>query len=66
MNTFIINCKSVISQKGLKQKYVANQMGIPERKLSDMLNERKKIELEDIGLLCKVLETTPNELFGYK
>lgn len=60
-----IVAREIIKQKGLKQKYVAEQMKMTERKLSDILNGRKIIDEKIILSFCNALNVEPNELFGY-
>lgn len=64
MNEFISKTKKLIEEKGIKQKYLAQKMGISERKLSDILNGRKKIDIEIILLFCNTLKIQPNELIN--
>lgn len=58
--------KSIINDKGFKQRYIAEKTGIDEQRLSDMLHGRRRILATDIILLCEVLEVTPNKIFGYE
>lgn len=58
--------KSIIKDKGFKQRYIAEKTGIGEQRLSDMLHGRRRILATDIILLCKVLEVTPNKILGYE
>lgn len=64
MKEFLANLRSIIQEKGFKHKFVAQKMGIDERKLSAILNGRKVVDVEIILSLCKVLEVSPNELLG--
>ena len=66
MNEFISKTKKLIKEKGIKQRYLAQKMGISERKLSDILNGRKKIDIEIILLFCNALKIEPNELIYYE
>ena len=59
------NAKSIILRTGLKQKVIAERMNMSDRKLSDILNGRKIIDDVIVLLLCRALEVTPNDLFGY-
>lgn len=43
MEKLIYTIRWIINSKGLKQKAVAERMGITDKKLSEMLNGRKKI-----------------------
>lgn len=65
MSEIILNTKKIILEKGLKQKYIAEKMGITEQKMSDILNERKVVDDSVILSLCNALDVSPNELFGY-
>ncbi|MBQ7119860.1 MAG: helix-turn-helix transcriptional regulator [Oscillospiraceae bacterium] len=58
-----INAKKIIEQKGLKQKSVAERMGLSENQMSALLNGRKVIDSEIITSLCAALNSEPNELF---
>ena len=61
---FVENTKKIIQRKGYKQKYVAQKMNISDSKLSDILNYRKKIDVEIVSMLCDALDVKPNVLFG--
>lgn len=54
----------IIKQKGLKQTYIAQQMGISCQDLSYMLNGRKLIKAYDIPKLARALGVDPNTLFS--
>ena len=54
----------IIKQKGLKQIYIAQQMGISCQDLSYMLNGRKLIKAYDIPKLARALGVDPNTLFS--
>lgn len=67
MNKKVIdNIKSIISSKGLKHSWVAQQMGIPKYQLSFIFQGRKRITCDIILDFCDALDVTPNDLFGYK
>lgn len=55
----------IIKQKGLKQIYIAQQMGISCQDLSYMLNGRKLIKAYDIPKLARALGVDPNTLFSF-
>lgn len=57
--------KEIIHQRDLKQKAVARAADIPEKQFSNMVNGRKKIDDRHILPICRALDITPNELFGY-
>jgi len=58
------NIKKFIHDKGYKQYVIAKKAGYTEQQFNHLLNGRKKITDVDIIRIAKVLEVTPNELFG--
>lgn len=65
MNIVIDNIKSIIKSNGLKQKYVAEKAGLTPQDFSDILNGRKRFEINYVVNICNTLGITPNELFGF-
>ena len=65
MAMFEENVKSVMQNKGLKQKYVAQKIGISEKAFSAMLTGRKNVLVTDVLNICNALEVSPNQLLGY-
>ena len=63
MQEIINHIKQLITDKGLKQKYVAEQMGLSQNDFSNMMNGRKDFKVEYVAPLCKVLGISANELF---
>lgn len=59
------NIRAIIKQKGLKQRYVAQRIGVSEKTFSAMLTGRQNILVDDVEKICDVLDVTPNDLFGY-
>lgn len=59
------NIKATIKHKGLKQRYVAQRIGVSEKTFSAMLTGRQNILVDDVEKICDVLDVTPNDLFGY-
>lgn len=57
------NIKRIISEKGLKQKCVADNAGFTEKRFSDMVNGRTSIKADDIFRIQDALNVTANELF---
>jgi plasmid maintenance system antidote protein VapI len=53
----------IISEKGLKQVWVAEKAGLTPKELSDMLNGRKLIKACDIVRLAAATETGIEEIF---
>lgn len=65
MNVVTANVKKLIATRGIKQKYIAQKMGLSEPEFSNIMNGRKILKPEIVPLLCDALDVTPNELFGY-
>lgn len=63
MQEIINHIKQLIADKGLKQKYVAEQMGLSQNDFSNMMNGRKDFKVEYVAPLCKALGISANELF---
>ena len=64
-NNVVINAKKAIIASGLKQKVVAERMNISYKKLSNILTGRKMVDANIVISLCRALDVSPNELFGY-
>ena len=58
--------RAIIKQKGLKNKAVAEKAGYTEQEFSNMLNERKIVNSDDVLRVATALDVTPNDLFGIK
>lgn len=57
---------SVLRQKKMNQSAVARAAGFSPKEFNNMLRGRKLIRMDDVTPICRALEVTPNELFGYK
>lgn len=58
------NIKKIIQQKGIKQKAIANTIGMSEQRFSDLLNGRKSFDVKFVVPIAKALGVTPNDLFN--
>lgn len=54
--------KRLRDRKGLKQDYVAERLGISSGHYSNIENGHKSCTLSVLIRLCRVLDTTPNEI----
>ncbi len=61
-----VNVKQAVEDSGLKQRYIAEKVGISEQALSAMLNGRQKIGTDEFFAFCEVLKKSPEELYHYK
>lgn len=58
------NVCSIISDKGLKQKAVAEKAGLPIQAFNEMLNGRRLIKIPNILMIAGALEVDVNALFA--
>lgn len=58
------NARSIIDERGLKQRAVAEKAGLNENQLSALLCGRKTMKDVDIAAIAEALGVTPNDLFG--
>lgn len=59
------NLKYVRKLKGLTQKQVAEQLNMTQQQYSRFENGVFELNYDLIVSLCKMLDTTPNELFDF-
>lgn len=60
------NIYKIIEEKSLIQAGVAEKAGYTPKSFNDMLRGRKLILADDVLRICKALDITPNELFGFE
>ena len=60
------NVRHAIEDSGLKQRFIAEKIGISEQALSAMMKGRQKIGAEEFFALSKVLDKSPEELYHYQ
>lgn len=58
--------REMIRDKGFKQYVIARKIGMDAKIFNAMLNNRKIIRAEDLILICKAIECSPNQLLGYE
>ena len=61
--TVIENLRAAIEKSGMKQKAVAEKANMTPRKLSDVLCLRKRLDVADIPVFCKILGIEPAKIF---
>lgn len=59
------NLNNIVQKTGLKKYAVAEKCGYSAKRFSDLLRGRKRITDVDIMKLCRGLDISPNDLFGY-
>lgn len=57
---------AAIADSGLKQKHVADKIGVSESVFSAILAGRRKVDVDEFFSLCQVLNKTPEELYNYQ
>lgn len=55
--------REAINQSGLKQKFIAEKIGISEAALSSMLNGNQKIDVDTFFAIVELLRMTPDEIY---
>lgn len=58
--------REMIDERGLKQKFIAEKVGISETALSAMLSGKQKIDVETFLAIADVLRMTPDEIFSFR
>lgn len=65
-NNIIANIKDIIVSKGLKQSFVAEQVGLTSQSFSDILNNRKLLRVEHLPELADALGVEIEDFFRKK
>lgn len=65
-NNIIANIKDIIVSKGLKQSFVAEQVGLTSQSFSDILNNRKLLRVEHLPELADALRVEIEDFFRKK
>ena len=60
----IDNIRRLIRTKGLKQTFVAEQAGLTDEQLTDILNNRRLLRVEHLEPLARVLGVTIEALIS--
>ena len=58
-------CKAV-ADSGMKQKYIAEKIGVSEPTFSAILSGKRKIDVDEFFGICEVLKMEPDDLYHYK
>lgn len=57
--------KQLIRERGLKNKWIAQQIGVEESAISQIANDKRKPGVETAIRIARLLDTTVEDLFGY-
>lgn len=55
-----------IADSGMKQKYIAERIGVSEPTFSAILAGRRKIDVDEFFGICAILKMKPDDLYHYK
>lgn len=55
--------EKVIRNSGMKQKHIAEQMGLRPQQLSDIVHKRRKMEAGEFLVFCMVTGITPLQFY---
>ena len=58
--------REMINDRGLKQKYIAEKIGVSETALSAMLNGNQKIDVDTFFAIAVILRMSPDEIMAFK
>lgn len=50
---------AAVADSGLKQKYIADRIGVSEPTFSAILAGKRKVDVDEFFSLCQVLKKTP-------
>ena len=62
----VSNIRNIISQKGMKQVFVAEKAGFTKQELSNILNGHKLLRVEHLPNLARALEVEISDLYPKK
>lgn len=57
--------EAAIEKSGMKQKAIAEKIGVSEQALCAMLAGRRKISADEFYGICVVLNIEPNKMYGF-
>ena len=60
------NLKAAIEASGMKQKFIAEKVGISEQLFSQMLNGKVKIDVDTFFAIAVVMRMSPSEIYEFK
>lgn len=56
----------MIAERGIKQKFIAEKVGISETALSAMLNGKQMIDIDVFFAIAVLLRMTPDEIYAFR
>ena len=59
------NISDLMKLKNMSQTELAKQLGVVQSAVSLWINEKREPDYKTLFKLCKILDTTPNEILGW-
>ena len=59
------NISDLMKLKNMGQTELAKKVGVVQSAVSLWINEKREPDYKTLFMLCKILETTPNEILGW-
>ena len=56
--------KSMINERGMKQTFVAQKIGVSDTLLSSMLTGRSRIDSDLLPAICEAIGVSPEDVFA--
>lgn len=60
------NIRIAINERGIKQRFVADKLGMSPQNFNDLLSGRRSIRVVELGRIAEVLNVTVDELLTRK
>jgi len=60
------NLRAIIADRGYIQAVIAKKANLTPAKLSAILNKSRKLDANEMVVLCDVLQIEPRDLINYK
>lgn len=60
------NLKRLLKRSGIKQSDLARALGVSRQQITDIISGRRLVYPSELADICRVFETTPNALLGFK
>ncbi|MDD2218246.1 MAG: helix-turn-helix transcriptional regulator [Eubacteriales bacterium] len=57
--------KKIINEEGYKQYVIARKAGMSAKQFNALLNGRKTFTVDYLPQICRAIDKTPSEIFGF-
>lgn len=66
MNNTAEKLSAAIESRGIKQKFIAEQIGVSEQTLSAMLKGKTRIDADTFFAIAVVIRMSPEEMYQFR